>query len=79
MNYYERSYKRIQDIISNIGGIYKFITIVAIYINTLYSNYIVLTDTLALLHSSIHVEKKKMKLEKVIESYIVLSKMIKKI
>jgi hypothetical protein len=79
VNYYERSYKRIQDIISNIGGIYKFITIVAVYINSLYSNYIVLTDTLTLLHSSIHVEKKKMKLEKVIESYIVLSKMIKKI
>ena len=63
VNYYERSYKRIQDIISNIGGIYKFITIVAVYINSLYSNYIVLTDTLTLLHSSIHVEKKKMKLK----------------
>ena len=63
MNYYERNYKRIQDIISNIGGIYKFITIVAIYINSLYSNYIILTDTLALLHSSIHVEKNRIEIK----------------
>ena len=63
MNYYERNYKRIQDIISIIGGIYKFITIVAIYINSLYSNYIILTDTLALLHSSIHVEKNRIEIK----------------
>ena len=31
--YYERSYKRIQDIISNIGGINQAITIIAIIIN----------------------------------------------
>ena len=29
MNIHERNYKRIQDIISSIGGIYQFITIVA--------------------------------------------------
>ena len=63
MNYYERNYKRIQDIISIIGGIYKFITIVAIYINSLYSNYIVLSDTLVLLHSSIHVEKNRIEIK----------------
>ena len=63
MNYYERNYKRIQDIISIIGGIYKFITIVAIYINSLYSNYIVLSDTLELLHSSIHVEKNRIEIK----------------
>ena len=64
MNYYERKYKRIQDIISNIGGIYKFITIVAIYINSIYSNYIVLSDTLALLNSSIHIEKNRIEIKK---------------
>jgi len=64
MNYYERSYKRVQDIISNIGGIYKFATIVAIYINSLYSNYVILSDTLGMLHSSIHLEKNKIEINK---------------
>jgi hypothetical protein len=57
MNFHERDYKRIQDVISSIGGIYQFITIVAIYINTLYNNYIVLSDTESLLNSSIHTER----------------------
>ena len=55
--YYERSYKRIQEVISNIGGINQAITIIAIYINYLYNNYVVLSDTEALIHSSIHIEK----------------------
>ena len=58
-NYYERSYKRIQDIISEIGGIYQFITITAIFINRLYNNYIVLKDTENLLFSSIGTENNK--------------------
>ena len=53
---YERSYKRIQDVISNIGGIYQAITIIAIYINSLYNNFVVLSDTELLLHSSIYNE-----------------------
>ena len=57
MNFHERDYKRIQDVISSIGGIYQFITIVAIYINSLYNNYIVLSDTENLLNSSIHNER----------------------
>ena len=57
MNFHERDYKRVQDVISSIGGIYQFITIVAIYINTLHNNYIVLSDTEILLNSSIHTEK----------------------
>jgi hypothetical protein len=64
MNYYVRKYKRIQDTISSIGGIYKFITIVAIYINSIYSNYIVLSDTLVLLNSSIHIEKNRIEIKK---------------
>ena len=31
--YYERTYKRIQDVISSIGGINQAITIIAIYLN----------------------------------------------
>ena len=57
MNFHERDYKRIQDVISSIGGIYQFITIVAIYLNILYNNYIVLSDTESLLNSSIHTER----------------------
>ena len=55
--YYERTYKRIQDVISNIGGINQAITIIAVYINYLYINYIILSDTELLLHSLIHTEK----------------------
>ena len=57
MSFHERDYKRIQDVISSIGGIYQFITILAIYINSLYNNYIVLSDTESLLNSSIHYER----------------------
>ena len=57
MFYNQRIYKRIQDIISSIGGVYQFITIISIYINSLYNHYIVLSDTENLLHSSIHTEK----------------------
>ena len=57
MHYNERIYKRIPDIISSIGGVYQFITIISIYINSLYNHYIVLSDTENLLHSSNHSEK----------------------
>ena len=56
-NYYERKYKRIQDIISDIGGINQFITIVATSINFLFNDYIVLSDTQNLLFSSINTAK----------------------
>ena len=57
MNYHERIYKRIQDIISSIGGIYQFVTVIAAYLNRLYNNYVVLEDTQILIHSSINIEK----------------------
>ena len=57
MNIYERRYKRIQELISNIGGIYQFITFVSIYLNSFYNNYVVLNDTENLLNSSIFYEK----------------------
>ena len=59
MNYYERTYKRLQDIISSIGGINQFITFVAFYINKIYNHYIVLSDTEKLLNSSIYHERKR--------------------
>ena len=46
MNHYERNYKRIQDVTSSIGGIYR-----------LFNKYIVLSDTEKLLFSSIYTEK----------------------
>jgi len=61
MNYYQRNYKRIQDVISNIGGINQVVIIISIYINSFYNNYIVLRDTESLLFSSIHTEKKGIK------------------
>ena len=61
MNYNERTYKRIQDIVSDIGGIYQAITIISIFINSLYNNYIILYDTESILFSSINEEKNKIK------------------
>lgn len=43
--YYERVYKKVQDLFSQIGGIFEIIKIFAIYINSFFNNYIVLADT----------------------------------
>ena len=53
----ERSYRKLQDVISSVGGVYQSITIIAVYINTLYNKFIILSDTEILLHSFIHLEK----------------------
>jgi len=53
----ERKYKRIQDIISEIGGFYKFAQLFAFYLNYYYNRYIVLTDTQILLNNLILKEK----------------------
>ena len=58
MIYYERAYKRIQDVISDIGGIYQAIIIFSICLNYFYNEYIILSDTSLLLNSSIEYEKK---------------------
>ena len=52
MQYYERKYEKFQDLISNIGGINSSITLVAIIINYVISNYIILLDTEALVLNS---------------------------
>ena len=55
--YYERIYKKIQDVISNIGGISQAINFVAYFFNYLYNNYIILFDTQLLLSKLISSEK----------------------
>ena len=59
MMYYQRTYKKIQDIISSIGGISQVIYIAAMYLNRMYNKFIVLYDTEELLNSLITMEKKK--------------------
>jgi hypothetical protein len=58
---YERIYKRIQDIISIIGGISKFVTFFSSFMNSFYHNYLILNDTKTLLFSSIEEYEKKIK------------------
>ena len=64
MFYYERIYRRIQDLLSDIGGIIQFISLLATLINYLYSNYIILIDTENLISTSIDSEKKRNKIYK---------------
>ena len=55
--YSERIYQRVQDVLSNIGGIFQAIFLAASLVNSLYNKYIVLIDTEKLLSSSIEKEK----------------------
>ena len=55
--FYDRTYKKMQDIISSFGGINAVIHFIAILINRLYNKYIVLCDTEKLLLSIINSEK----------------------
>jgi hypothetical protein len=57
MQFFERTYKRLQDVFSDIGGISKFITFVAIFINQFYNNYIIFYDTKVLLTTSLNTNK----------------------
>ena len=52
LQYYERNYKRLQDILSDIGGISSIVLTVAEVINALCSGYIILLDTEELVLSS---------------------------
>ena len=66
INDYERTYKRIQDVIPNIGGINQVVIFISICINKFYNKYIELTDTDALLFSSMkqrNKDKKKIELK----------------
>ena len=68
MYYYERIYKKIQDVISDIGGLSQFIIFVAVFINNLYNNYIILYDTEKLLYISIDSEKNNQKTKNIKEN-----------
>ena len=52
LQYYERNYKRLQDILSDIGGISSIVLTVAEVINSLCSGFIILLDTEDLVLSS---------------------------
>ena len=49
MNYNERCYKKIQDILSEIGGVAQAIMTIALFINNFFNKYIILFDTEKLL------------------------------
>ena len=52
LQYYERNYKRLQDIFSDIGGISSLVLLAAEIINSLVSEYIILYDTEELILST---------------------------
>ena len=45
MQYYERNYDRLQDVLSDIGGIASIVMVVAVIINYLVSEYVTIKDT----------------------------------
>lgn len=49
VNYYERTYQKLQDIISRIGGTYEVIVTIFIIFNKIFNYYAILTDTEELL------------------------------
>ena len=61
--YYERIYKKIQDVISSIGGISQAINFVASFFNYLYNNYIILFNNKLLLSKLISSEKNSHKIK----------------
>ena len=58
MSNYERTYKRIQHIISDIGGISEFVTFVATFFNFFYKKYIILIDSEKIFFSFIEEKEK---------------------
>ena len=45
MIYNERHYKKVQEILSNIGGLGSFILLIGVFINSFVSHYVILIDT----------------------------------
>ena len=58
VNHYERTYKRLQDVIPNIGGINQIVIFISVCINKFYNKYIEIIDTDTLLFSSIKKRKR---------------------
>ena len=61
MQNYERNYQKFQDLISDIGGLGSFISIIATFINKFVTNYIILLDTEELVLNSDKQNFKKVK------------------
>ena len=91
INYYERTYKKIQDFLSEIGGVTQSIMAIAIFINNFINKYIIILDTQDLLISSnislkdLCPQRNKIKLKntnnninKKIQIFLQLSKQMKK-
>ena len=57
MNIYERNYSKVYEIISDIGGIFEILLVIASFINRIYNDYIVIYDTSELLKFLIDKEK----------------------
>ena len=57
LDYSERIYQKIQDVISNIGGVFNALFLTSSLISHLYNQYIIMIDTENLLSSSLETEK----------------------
>ena len=58
-NEYKRIYKRLQGVIPKIGGINQVLIFISVCINSLYNKFIEISDTEALLFSSMKTKSKK--------------------
>ena len=63
MNIYERNYSKFHEIIADIGGVFEILLVIASFINSLYNDYISLSDTSELLNLLIDKEKNPLKNE----------------
>jgi hypothetical protein len=63
INIYERNYSKIHEIISDIGGVFEILLVIASFINSIYNDYIALSDTSELLNLLIDKEKNPLKNE----------------
>lgn len=54
--FYERDYKKIQDCLSNLGGVYNAVNIVFFMINLIINKYITISDTQLLLNTSVNIK-----------------------
>jgi len=63
MNIYERNYSKFHEIIADIGGVFEILLVIASFINSLYNDYVALSDTSELLNSLIDKKKNPLKNE----------------
>jgi len=61
INMYERNYSKVHEIISDIGGVFEILLVIASFINSIYNDYISLYDTSELLNFLIDKEKNPLK------------------